>query len=451
MFSCETSRPRPEPAISRGMASHRPEIGPGHERDQGQHADRQQPESDPDDAACAAFCAPPPGQDRDSEHAQRQRRQRQPGLERVVLEDHLEVDRQGDHRPAQGDLLKTLLGDPEAEDLRREQVRVDQWQLALALLADEPAGQRHERDCADDDEGEDRLAALLPDEDPQHQPAHSDHGQDRPDDVDAARPGEGHVLERPDADEDDHDDDDLEGEADPPGQEGRDEPAEERPDRGGDRGRGTDQGVGLLLGGALEVAVDQGLHRGQEERRAEPAQDRPEDDDRPEVLGEGHRQGPDPVAQEAQDVGLLAPDQVTDLAADQDERGRDEGLEGDRRLDSADGRIQVPDDGRDRDVHQRGVDDQDEHRHGQDHREPWATLGRLRMAGDCRTRQPAASLAARTLLPQFRPEYARSNGPAAIDLRSAEAARAPSRSRARFERDPDGKPRASTRLRPARP
>ena len=63
--------------------------------------------------------------------------------------------------------------------------------------------------------------------------------------------------------------DDLEREADPPRQIGRDEPAEQRPDRGGDRGRRTDQRVRLLAGRALEVAVDERLHRGQQERRAE--------------------------------------------------------------------------------------------------------------------------------------------------------------------------------------
>jgi hypothetical protein len=41
-------------------------------------------------------------------------------------------------------------------------------------------------------------------------------------------------------------------------------PAEEGPDRGGDRRRGPDHCIGLLVRSALEVAVDQGLHRRQQ-------------------------------------------------------------------------------------------------------------------------------------------------------------------------------------------
>ena len=147
-------------------------------------------------------------------------------------------------------------------------------------------------------------------------------------------------------------------------------PSEQRPDRGGDRGRRADQRVRLLLRRALEVAVDQRLHRGQQERRAEPADDRPEDDDRGQALGERHRQGADGVAEQAQHVGPLAADEVADLAADQDERGRDQRLERDRRLDAADGRVEVLDHRRDRHVHQRRVDDEHEHRHRQQDGEP---------------------------------------------------------------------------------
>ena len=57
-------------------------------------------------------------------------------------------------------------------------------------------------------------------------------------------------------------------------------PPSERPDGGGDGGGGADQRVDPLLGGALEVAVDERLHRGQQQRRAESAADGPEDDDR---------------------------------------------------------------------------------------------------------------------------------------------------------------------------
>ena len=92
----------------------------------------------------------------------------------------------------------------------------------------------------------------------------------------------GHVVDEPAACEHDRDDHDLAEERDPPGQVRRDEAADERPDRGGDRRRGADQRVGPPLHRAREVAVDQRLHRRQQQRRAEPADDRPEDDDRRE-------------------------------------------------------------------------------------------------------------------------------------------------------------------------
>ena len=104
--------------------------------------------------------------------------------------------------------------------------------------------------------------------------------------------GVGDVVHQPDLAQHDGDDDDLQPEPDPPRQVGGDEPAQQRPDRGGDRRRRADQRVGLLLGRAGEVAVDQRLHGGQQQRGAEPADDRPEDDDRREVLRERHGHAP---------------------------------------------------------------------------------------------------------------------------------------------------------------
>ena len=195
--------------------------------------------------------------------------------------------------------------------------------------------------------------------------------------VDATRPGVRHVAHLLDARQHDGDDHRLEQEADAPREIGGDEPPEQRSDGGGDRGRRPDQGVDLLLRSAFEVAVDQRLHGGQQERGAEPTENGPEDDDRRETLGEGHRDGTDGVAEETEHVGALAPEEVADLAADQDERGRDQRLEGDRRLDAAHGRVEVLDDRRDRHVHQRRVDDEHEHRHRQQDGDPPAA-GSLR-------------------------------------------------------------------------
>ncbi len=78
----------------------------------------------------------------------------------------------------------------------------------------------------------------------------------------------------------------------------------------------------------------------------------------------------DGVAEKTQDVGPLAPDEIADLAADEDERGGHQRLERDRRLHAADGRVEIPNHRRDRDVHQRRVDDEHEHRHRQQDGEP---------------------------------------------------------------------------------
>jgi hypothetical protein len=64
-------------------------------------------------------------------------------------------------------------------------------------------------------------------------------------------------MQEPDARQHDGDDGDLEEKPDAPGQAGGEETPEQRPDRGGNRRRCPDQGVGLLLRGAFEVAVDQ--------------------------------------------------------------------------------------------------------------------------------------------------------------------------------------------------
>ena len=265
--------------------------------------------------------------------------------------------------------MQRLRRDAEPEVLGLEEARVDQGGLALALAARQPPSQRHQSDRAGAHQRTDRSSSVFPDEDPEHDPAHADRGEDRADDVHLPRAGVRDVVDEPHSEQDDPDDHELAKEADPPGEIGGDQAAEQGADGGGDRGRGADERVGLALHRSLEVAVNERLHRGQEERGSETADDRPADDDREEALGQSHRECAHRVAEQADDVGALAPDQVADLAADEDERRRDECLERDRRLHPARGRVEILDDRRDRDVHQRRVEDEDEHRHRQKHRE----------------------------------------------------------------------------------
>ena len=85
---------------------------------------------------------------------------------------------------------------PEPEQVVLEEVGIEQRRLALALAPHEPAGERPERDEADRDQDADVLAALLPDEDAEHDAAHADGREHRADDVDVARPGVRHVADR---------------------------------------------------------------------------------------------------------------------------------------------------------------------------------------------------------------------------------------------------------------
>jgi hypothetical protein len=114
----------------------------------------------------ASVAGLPPGQQRDREHARRQRREREARLERVVLEHHLEVDRERDHHPAERDLLERLARDSEAEVHGREEADVEERGLSVALPPLEPPDQGPEGDQSQGDEGADSPAAFLPDEDP---------------------------------------------------------------------------------------------------------------------------------------------------------------------------------------------------------------------------------------------------------------------------------------------
>ena len=323
-----------------GIVRYQPESAMRHDRHEDRETRHDEHEAPQDDAGGASLEAAA-GEQRDGEHAQRERRDRESGLQRVVLEHHLQVDREHDHRAAEGDLLQQLAARSGSEHLRLEERRVEQRGLAAALATAQPEHEEAEPEHADADDQADVAAALLPHQDAGHDAAHADDRQQRADEVDRPLAVVRHVLHEADAGQHDGDDDGLEREADPPREERGDESAEQRADRGGDGGGGPDEGVHPLLLGALEVAVDERLHGGQEQRGADAADDRPEDDDRGEVLCEHHRDRADRVAEQAEDVGELAPDEVAGLAADQDERRRDERLEGDRPLHAAHRRVEV--------------------------------------------------------------------------------------------------------------
>ena len=257
-----------------------------------------------------------------------------------------------------------------------EQAGVEQRDLPFALPAQQPSRQGAEPDHPNGDDHADELGALLPGEDAKHDAAHTDHGQSGSDAVDLPRARIRDIAYQPDLSEHHRDDHDLEHESDAPRQIRRDEAAEQRPDSGGDRGSGADQGIRPFHRGALEVPMNQGLHRWQQQRRAKPPDDRPEHEDRGQALCQRHGECADRVRDQANDVRAFAPDEVGHLAACQDERGRHERLDCDRCLHAADGRVEVVHDCRNRHVHQRGVYDQHEHRRREKHRKAGAASWR---------------------------------------------------------------------------
>ena len=273
-------------------------------------------------------------------------------------------------RPPSAICLQDALGDSEAEELGVEETGVEERGLALALAATEPPNERNRADRPRGEKRTHRLASLLPRQNPEHQKGHPQTRQHGPHDVDASVAGVGHLTDQPAAQQHAGDDGRLEHESDTPREQRGQEASDEWADRRGDGAGGPDQRIDLRPHLPLEVAVDERLHRREIERSAEAPDHRPEDDDRGQALREHHREGARGIEDEAGDVRPLAAEEVTELAADQDEGGRDQGLEGHRRLDPADGRVEILDHRGNRDVHERRIDDEDEHRHRQEDAQP---------------------------------------------------------------------------------
>ena len=159
-----------------------------------------------------------------------------------------------------------------------------------------------------------------------------------------------------DADHDDH----LAGEDDAPAELGRRPAAEDRAD--GDAGPGDAAehpvGEGPVL--ALEVGRDEGDHRRQHERGADPLEDRPAEHQAGNAPG-GRREGrAGAVDAEADREGAPAPEEVAELAAGQHQARHHQGVEGDHDLDRRHGGVEVVDQLGDRDVHHRLVEDHQE-------------------------------------------------------------------------------------------
>ena len=268
-------------------------------------------------------------------------RERQARFERVVAPDELEVDRQRDQHPAQGDLLEKDLGNPKAVGLR--------WKSAGSSSAALPSRLRRRSQYTRAAIAATPIASSAPTASPPScQTSTPTTSPPIPiTERNAPTPSIGaitcvwHVADLPAPDEDGRDDQRLEREPDAPREERRHEAADQRADRRRDRARRPDQREDLRPRLSFEVPVDQGLHRRQVERGAESADDGPEHDDRRQALCEHHRERAKHVEHQTDHIGPLAAEEVAKLAADQDEGGRHQCLDRDCRLDTTDGRIEV--------------------------------------------------------------------------------------------------------------
>ena len=92
--------------MSSGTTSHHPVSARGTIGNEEDEADQEEQEAEPDDAGRAPLAHPLAHDRGDGEHRQRERRQGQAGQECAVLEHHLQVERDDDHRAAERDLLE---------------------------------------------------------------------------------------------------------------------------------------------------------------------------------------------------------------------------------------------------------------------------------------------------------------------------------------------------------
>ena len=165
---------------------------------------------------------------------------------------------------------------------------------------------------------------------------------------------------------------DLAGEDPAPREVGRAEAADQRADRHRHRARCRHEPVGRgpLLG--REVPRDERDDRGQDQRRPDPLQERPAEEQDGQALRDRRREGAAAVDHAADRERALAADDRSDLGAGDHQRRHHERVRRDRALDPGHGRAHVLRDRRDRDVHHRAVQrhqelparERQEHEHG---------------------------------------------------------------------------------------
>jgi hypothetical protein len=103
-------------------------------------------------------------------------------------------------------LLEEDLEDTESVGLGCEQTRIEQSGLPFTLAAAEPVDERCHRGDSDREQERDGLAALLPDEHTDHEPAHPYDRKEGADPIDRSITRVGHVANTPASEQDGCDD-----------------------------------------------------------------------------------------------------------------------------------------------------------------------------------------------------------------------------------------------------
>ena len=170
------------------------------------------------------------------------------------------------------------------------------------------------------------------------------------------RVGSCHVVDPGDGRDDTDRHHDFADEDDPPGELGRGEAAENRPDGDSGARRSAEDSVGGDPIGPLVVAGNESGHGRHHQRGSDAFQDRPADGEgwnRPRCRGEGGTRG---VDHQADREGSSPADDVGDLPTGEHQSGHHQGIEGDDPLNRRHGRVEVLDELADGDVHDRLIE-----------------------------------------------------------------------------------------------
>ncbi len=260
-----------------------------------------------------------------------------------------------------------------------EDRRVHECRTAFRLPLLYPPHEESNQSDAETDERQDEWIRPAPArrlQDPEHEEAHAGYRQPHTDQIEFRfRDDRRCINDKPRGEEHADHDQRLETEGDPPTQIRRNPSSDERTERSTCGRNAEEHPVCRCTFGSLVVRTNEGVDGRDDQRRSQPLEDGPPEHDEADGRSEGGDRCADCVDDESDSEGALRPPDVSQFAAGEHERCHRQRVEGDGSLDLPNGRVQVLDEGRDRDIHQRGVDDVDEHRSRQ-HRQHGTTMTR---------------------------------------------------------------------------